>query len=613
MADEEFSISLAVTGEDKAARAFENLKLRQMEATAEATKLAAELRKLQQSGTATAEQIETASRALIRAKAAASDYGAQATRVNRAMQAQGQSSQAAGSAAQALGQRIGQTAGAFGNLGSVVGSVSPQVGALGGVVGAVGTAATAATGAMGPLGLALAGVSAAVTVGVALANQHAEAMREQALAAQEARDALDRLAIAQGDTRRTEDLFAGLLSPEETERQLELFRDRFDAINVATETERRQLEQRRQELAELSRAAQAPTQATAADLRSARLGGMAANDAANADQSARIQELERSIAASTNRLRSLTNDAQATAAQVDAARAALTVSEARAEAERERQRREAGAGAAARAAERAAREAEAAELARIERIKNAENEAFLHQESLLEARLNAIAEAHDREVRMASEAQDAIFEQRLEMQRQLEEKEQEEAERRKQRMADEDAAMLARQRELGAITGGMWDSIGGTVKDAAGDMFKFLISGAEGGTDAFLALLDSFLEATSVEYTIKALGEVANAVAAAARQDYAAAAQHGVAAALAAGVAAATGLASAAISVPSTGAGAGAPAQVGAGAGAGGSVTQNVTVQLYAPQAVFTEAERGELMARGFREAERARPGSARI
>lgn len=152
------------------------------------------------------------------------------------------------------------------------------------------------------------------------------------------------------------------------------------------------------------------------------------------------------------------------------------------------------------------------------------------------------------------------------------------------------------------------------VMALSGQMVRQLIQASKLSGDAFMAQLDSFLEATAIEYTLKSLAEVANAVAAAARYDYAAAAQHGVAAALAGAVATATGVASIGIQTPSaaTGGGGG-PAQVGAGATPAGGDGGNVTVNLFAPQAVFTEAERGQIVAEGLRAARReGGPGAVR-
>lgn len=172
--------------------------------------------------------------------------------------------------------------------------------------------------------------------------------------------------------------------------------------------------------------------------------------------------------------------------------------------------------------------------------------------------------------------------------------------------ASERSAMKIKQ-----IQDQMWGGLANTVTAAAGDMFQFIVEGGDLGSDAFLSMLDSFLEATAIEYSIKALAEAANAVAAAARMDPAAAA-HATAAGLAAGVAAATGLASAAISVPDTG-GSQTPSQAQPAQQNDGGGPASFNVSLFAPQAVFTEAERGQLLAHGFREARRQMgPGAVR-
>src|SRR5690606_12545623 len=112
------------------------------------------------SGTATAEQIEAASRALIRAKTGAQDYARQARIVQNAMRNQAQASRQVAQAQEVntdalrvqsdqltgAGRKWGEMAGAMGNVGSVLGTLSPQMGQLGGIIGAVGTASTALTG-----------------------------------------------------------------------------------------------------------------------------------------------------------------------------------------------------------------------------------------------------------------------------------------------------------------------------------------------------------------------------------------------------------------------------------------------------------------------------------
>jgi hypothetical protein len=153
------------------------------------------------------------------------------------------------------------------------------------------------------------------------------------------------------------------------------------------------------------------------------------------------------------------------------------------------------------------------------------------------------------------------------------------------------------------------EDIGGSMTQLAGTMIKHAISGADQSGEAYLAMLDAFLEATAIEYTLKGIGEIANAAIAFARQDYVAGPQHLIGAGLAFGVAAATGIGAAAIPSQPTGgggSGGGAPATAQqAGGGGGGPVTQNVTIQLFAPQAVFTEAERGTILASGMRAARR--------
>lgn len=603
MADDTFEIALQVTGEDRAARAFENLKLRELEARDEAAKLAAELRRLQQSGTASAEQIEAAARALIRARQGAAEYAMQARRVQQAIRAQTQetarlaqaqtvqtataarATTVAGAQAAsvvALGSRWGQLAGAIGNVGSVVGTAVPLMGRMGSTIGAVGTASTALTGALGPLGVAVGAITTVVGIASAAWMAYSESTRDAERATVDATLASEEAAIARME--------ASIL-----ESQVRLNRLRTDGSD----------EDFRREQANL-RALRGSLESMLEPVRQRR--DLSRQLTEETQRRARAQEEENRAAQENSRVMAEIN---ATMAEIQ---------------ERENRRK-----AAAQAWASATRDATAeevrifresrAEMLRIE-IETNRSTIDAFREYLSERRAMQAAENawYRQEL-----AQNAADERRVNADiaqgiRELEETERQRQQVREQLARNDQQRRLAeleayneRQKELGAITSGMWDSIGGTVTDAAGQMFKFVIEGAEGGGDAFLAMLDQFLEATSIQYTIKALAEVAEAVAAAARYDYAAAAQHGIAAGLAAGVAAATGLASAAISVPTaaTGGGAGA-ASPAAPAGPPGGNT-NVTIQLYAPQAVFTEAERAELLARGFREAERVRPGSARI
>ena len=150
----------------------------------------------------------------------------------------------------------------------------------------------------------------------------------------------------------------------------------------------------------------------------------------------------------------------------------------------------------------------------------------------------------------------------------------------------------------------------GSMNQLVGQTISFLQEGGNLADEAFVVMLDSFLAATAVEYTIRALAEGGQALAAAARQDWVAAPVHATAAGVYAAVAALAGGAAAAIpNVPSQ------PAeQVQAAAPLGGGGTVNQTVNLFAPQAVFTESERGEIIANGMRALRRERgAGSARV
>src|SRR5690606_29861072 len=123
------------------------------------------------------------------------------------------------------------------------------------------------------------------------------------------------------------------------------------------------------------------------------------------------------------------------------------------------------------------------------------------------------------------------------------------------------------------------------VVDLAGEMFKFVAEGAEGGEDAFVRLLDQFLEATAVEYTIRALGQFAQAAAAAASLNPVQAAAHAAAGAMSLAVAAATGVAGAAIQPPPAPAigGGGGGAQLEPSPGSGPQGPANITVNIMTP------------------------------
>lgn len=628
MADDTFEIALQVSGEDKAARAFENLKLREMEAKQEATKLAAELRKLQASGQASAEQIEATSRSLIRAKQQAQEYAAQARRVQQAIRQQSNATrdnEAANKlnaiAMTAVAQRSAAIVQALGQVGTIVTQANPELESLGRALGQVGSAAGAGAAAFGPWGAIIGGAIGTVQAFVSHLQTQEEAHRKAAEAARVQATDIERLMAAMGRENEIQRLELGLGSVAEQTSALESAQARLDA-------EHERVRRTREKLADATQRYR-----NAESLLSGAIIGSTDATRRLEQQQRHWQERIRSLRADLEGFNaSLETQQRNTIALARGLQEAQNRATAEAEEEERRRRQEERRRNARQAAEARRREAErtAREIAAVER-QLGEDEVAIFREAREEmqrleldhyaTQLDAMRAYLDERRRM-QRAETVWYRQELasraELDREIDreiaeesramDQEQREADAKK---AEERTRLAQREKELAAITTNMWDSVGGAVTDAAGQMFRFVIEGAEGGSDAFLAMLDSFLEATSVEYTIKALAEVANAVAAAARQDYPAAAQHGIAAGLAAGVAAATGLASAAISVPTSATSGGSSTPVSPAGPPGGNT--NVTIQLYAPQAVFTEAERAELLARGFREAERVRPGSARI
>lgn len=585
MADETFEIGFEVTNAQAPAQAFEDLKLKQLQAGEEAKRLSAELRALQQSGQATAQKTEELQRALIRAKEAAAQYGAQARQVAQAQRAQAQAAQAqasatnttstamtrgtaalatAGRSASTVGQQFGQLSSSIGRVGSIIGTAAP---ALGGFVTSLGQAGGAMTGlsaTMGPVGIAIGAVTAAIGIATA----------------------------------------AWELFGDEAE---EAGRDAEEAAGRATRSMTQVIEAR----------------ITDTQVRIEQMRATAGSDAEFVEQTAvlrglqaQLEELEAPLRLraqleeeATTRARA---HAQAEAGLVEAAReyaAGLAELE---EQEREQQRRREE---AQQSRQRAA-QSEREELARID--------ALADQRDQYERSIQKVVEALEREqaafnalygedAMAAAEARANAFTQnRLnDSNEMLAMGEQIETDRQGAHQADlhqkeQDREKLEEtkehHREVAAITDEMWSSVGASVTDFAGQMFKFLISGSDKSGDAFLGMLDAFLEATAIEYSIKALGEAANAIAAFARNDYVAGPQHLIAAGMAAGVAAATGIAGAAINVPSAGAGGSAPASAGqaATAGGGGGVT-NISINLFAPNAVFTEAERGQMLTNSMR------------
>lgn len=598
MPDEVFEIGFETTGDAQAAAAFEKLKLEQRDMQGQARALNARLRELEQTGQTSTVEFQELSRAYIQAREAAGQLGRQANGIAADLRDQATASETAATgllstsrASKNAGRELGLTVNSIAELGFSLGTAIPGMQTYGTQLAMMGGNAVQFGASLGPAGVALGVLSGLLPVAISAFVDFSDATDEASesqstleVATKDANDALraqiellgrrDRLSRLGGDR--------GLVTGEDATAEQETLQRTIDR-------QRAQLDDVRTEMAAAQSAFQEAETARVQSASAER--NRAANEALERVRRLSAQEyairsrLEESVAEQTRVVQlGLSADRQDRAAreeedeerQADRRRGhRRRLSEA--EREEERKRVE-----AVRAASQAIVDQIASEYRQREEMARAHTQMLLAEQR---------REEQDLAERMRRVDDDIQQELRLDDQ---------EARRAMQAAEEDMQRMHQRQQELGQITTGMWSSIGGTVTQAAGDMFRFLISGAEGGSDAFLALLDSFLESTAVEYSIKALAEGANAVAAAARYDYAAAAQHGVAAGLAVAVAAATGIAGAAIQVPQPGqaaAGGGAGrGQIGApspGAGPGGG---NVTVNLFAPNTVMTQAEQGQLI-----------------
>jgi hypothetical protein len=490
-----------------------------------------------------------------------------------------------GAAVQQTGQRWGQAASALGNVGAVVGTLSPRFASLGSVIGQVGGATSALSGAMGPVGVIMAGATAAAAAYSLVLEATRDRTEENAEAT---RGWIERLIDVETRVARAQRAFSEMVRGASAARLVEeQDRLREEAEIVDRETERaRRAAERMERTSGLGRLAMGA------------VGGLTGEDT-SAELAERLPELERRAQELTRQLSEV--DVGLTRAVVREEQERVEAAEA--EVERLRRRRSGGGGAdraAEQEREQANRVAEALErlaaaqkdidaerleshLTRLERQEEAERQYYARM-----GELSAQAAA-DEEARQAEAAGAAARRQLAQFESNLDA-------RQEAHRTAVDQSRATEQQSLRTVLD--------LTTDATGQMISFVQKGGQLGSEAFMAMLDSFLETTSIQYTIKALAEVAEAVMAAARYDYAAAGQHAAGAGLAAAVAAATGIAGAAISVPSASTGAG-PSPAPVGAGEGGNGGGNVTVNLFAPQAVFTEAERGQILASGLRAARR--------
>lgn len=592
MADESFEVEFRTSGQSDMVAAFESLKLKELEAKNEASRLGTELRKLQQSGTATAQQIEETSRSLVRAQAAAQGYGTQA-RALTATQATG------AQATQAFGQRLGQVGTALGQVGAVAGRISPQMGQLGQVLGQVGGATGALSGAMGPLGVAMAGATVAVGL-MSIAHDRAEvAARAQAEAV--AQLTADH-ATLEGRIRATIEqqvrlnrIMSGQGGAVETMAESQAARNRVELLQRALQGQAAAIRALRETgtTGETNANAGGPEGFTRLAVMAAERVGLAPEGSSGPQLTEGERRIvEGQLRRAVGRVSELAAIGQRVAEE-ETAEAARIIE--RAEVAASRRRGGGGQDAARRAAEE-----EAAQQRSLQ-----ESISYAQQRADAEAAANqAIIDARTATTQFLNQLDDEHINRVLANRDRVREKELAHAEQQQAALLAKAENTKAQNEELAGITNAAWTSVGSSMQSFLGEAFAFIQKGNEATGEGFLRLLDGFLEATAVEYTIKAVAETGNAIAAFASYRYDQGAQHLAAAGTYAAVAALTGVAGAAINVPS--AAASQPTQVQPnqplGAGGGGNITQNI----YAQQAVWTERERAEIMASSFREARRS-------
>lgn len=573
-------------GQSDAVKAFEDLKLQELEAKQQTSQLGSELRKLQRSGSASAEEIENVSRSMVRAQQSSRNFARRATQLQMAQAA---SAVATIDHRQALVQ-LGST---ISEVGSVLSRINPELGRFGATIGSIGAQLPALTGTLGQTAQAMAIMTLAVDVG----TQAWDAWRSSVDEA-------------------TRDANEGVASFTELARRMRDVRESVEAAREATDLD-------------IAAVGVATRRAALADaeLRVNRLREDGSTAAFQAAEAQRIQAQasldtavagEREISAELSRQAALRSGAAAEERRLAEFREqnAQTLLEQQAELG-EQEGRGGGSGGGRVAAEREAARAAATAARQIDALR----ERRAVEDNADGVRRKALA-FEIRQTERALQIED--MNQRLAIGRQLVNaradnveaiREFERAAAAERQVEQEQELQAAKQRseEIGAATTGIVGGVAGTFNNLLGQTIGFIQEGGDLASDAFLKMLDSFLEATAVQYTILALAEVGQAIASFAQGPAGAAsgAAHLAAAAVYGAVAAATGAAGAVISVPTASSGPveAAPVQAQTPLANGGGTT-NVT-NLFAPQAVFTEAERGEII-NGSRRAQRREQGSGR-
>lgn len=575
---------------------------------------------------------------------------AQATAAASQARAVTQAASAQAASVTQLGSRWGQFGSALGQVGGVLGHISPQLGSLGGILGQVGGATSSVTTAFGPFGIAIGIATAAVGILVPLLSDTADETHDVGEEARKSAQSIRDLTEAFREQARMQRTLAGQGTTQDANTLVEQARAReANARSQLTAAERRvrDIEQRQRGGGSFSERAALDAEMRAARAEVERLGNnVTAGEArvermlALASQTA-VMELAQGAEADEQASTVATEDADdrrrarsRSGAHNEAERAARELARVNEQRRRdslqvEREGVQFLATIERQAIEAAERLARAQEQIRGEgtdltseldeyrgfvdaqgQLDGARAAAFqdhLHQRE--DDHAAHVAALRDVEA-MGTEWTAEEFQRRLSLHREMLS-----ARRDAERAAASEAQEAGReqaqlQREETAAHNKLMGQVVSTslapIVDGAGQMFRFLAEGAEGGTNAFVALLDKFLEATAIEYSIRALGEFAQAAASAASLDPVGAAAHAVAGGLAVAVAAATGIAGAAIqSAPPTvsAGGAASPRQPAQLPPDGGGTP--FVVNIYASATVFTEHERQQLLAQGAREVRR--------
>lgn len=558
MAGGRVEFEIVTTGENAAQRAFENLKIAEMEAAARAADLRKELEQLTQSGQASQAVINEVAREYVRATQAQQSF---ADAARKARQAQ----QQVGNAAAMTGRDLGGLVNTIAELGYSLGTAIPGMQQFGTQLAMMGGSAYQLGASFGPVGAAIGTVIGLLPTIISgfqrlrdEADANAEAMQRMANATKETAEAIDELVRANERRDAKERIRSG--------------GGTFDELNQQLRREQAQLRQLEGQRAEIQAAIDRHQQARAQALQRS-LRAFQQEEREQERRLQRLAEIERDIATQAERVAQA--EQRASEALIDPYGTGLLQIEAReafeAFDEPTRRRRR-----GPRGPTRGPRGPTLEQL-----MSRAAGGSFEHN-------IAAIYDEATRAVERLDEAE------RKRAERQQREREKREREMEKQRR---EAARLRREqerqlREAERAHEQFVDQTQSALQPVVTSItkaFAEIAAGTKSVEEAFQGLLASFLEYAAEQAAISAAREYAEAIAAFASYRYDQGAQHLAAGVAFTAVAVAAGGASIAVSPPS---GINQPAspQANAAVAAG---PQNVTINWNSP--VITAGTRAEL------------------